>query len=90
MFWAVADWKGGSNSSGHLLEVIQHCQSSEYVTELLPGDTIREIKRLSMLHTPNGVSFSDGILVDWQKWRMRVTFNSRTISGIRDEVSCTG
>lgn len=69
----------------HLPEVIEHCQSSEYVPELLPGGTRRDLKPLSVLQ-PNGPSFmvSDGNLVEWQKWRMRVTFNSREGAVIHD------
>lgn len=69
----------------HLPEVIEHCQSSEYVPELLPGGTRRDLKPLSVLQ-PSGPSFtvSDGNLVEWQKWRMRVTFNSREGAVIHD------
>lgn len=69
----------------HLPEVIKHCQSSEYAPELLPGGTRKDLKPLSVLQ-PNGASFkiSDGNLVEWQKWRMRVTFNSREGAVIHD------
>lgn len=69
----------------HLPEVIKHCQSSEYVPELLPGGTRTDLKPLSVLQ-PKGASFtvSDGNLVEWQKWRMRVTFNSREGAVIHD------
>lgn len=69
----------------HLPEVIEHCQSSEYVPELLPGGTRKDLKPLSVLQ-PNGASFtvSEGNLIEWQKWRMRVTFNSREGAVIHD------
>lgn len=69
----------------HLPEVIKHCQSSEYVPELLRGGTRKDLKPLYVLQ-PNGASFtvSDGNLVEWQKWRMRVTFNSREGAVIHD------
>lgn len=83
----LATGGNGDNFEGktHLPGVIEHCQPSEYVPELLPGGTRKDLKPLSVLQ-PNGASFtvSDGNLVEWQKWRMRVTFNSREGAVIHD------
>lgn len=69
----------------HLPEVLAHCKSSEYVPELLPGGIRNDLKPLSVVQ-PDGASFtvSDGNLIEWQKWRMRVTFNSREGAVLHD------
>jgi primary-amine oxidase len=75
------DFQGGTDLSG----VLDYCQSSEYVPELLPGGTRKDLRPLSVLQ-PDGPSFtiSDGNLVEWQKWRMRISFNSREGAVIHD------
>lgn len=62
----------------HLPAVVDHCQTSEYVPELLPNGTRKDLKPLTVVQ-PEGPSFSitNGNLVEWQKWRMRLTFNPR-------------
>lgn len=82
---ATGGYVDKSEGRTHLPEVIKHCQSSEYAPELLPGGTRKDLKPLSVLQ-PNGASFtiSDGNLVEWQKWRMRITFNSREGAVIHD------
>ncbi|KAH8755096.1 copper amine oxidase [Diaporthe sp. PMI_573] len=74
-------FQGGANPAA----VLDYCQPSEYVPELLPGGTRKDLKPLSVLQ-PDGPSFtiSDGNLVEWQKWRMRVSFNSREGAVIHD------
>lgn len=69
----------------HLPDVLAHCKSSEYVPELVPGGTRDDLKPLSVVQ-PDGASFtvSDGTLIEWQKWRMRVTFNSREGAVLHD------
>ncbi|KAJ9426112.1 copper amine oxidase 1 [Fusarium oxysporum f. sp. lycopersici 4287] len=64
---------------------IDHCQSAEYVPELLPNGTRKDLKPL-MVVQPQGPSFSitEGNLIQWQKWRMRVTFNPREGAVIHD------
>jgi primary-amine oxidase len=62
----------------HLPAVVDHCKSSEYVPELLPNGTRKDLKPLTVVQ-PEGPSFSvtNDNLVEWQKWRMRITFNPR-------------
>lgn len=69
----------------HLPEVLAHCEPSEYVPELLADGTRNDLKPLSVVQ-PDGASFtvSDGNLIEWQKWRMRVTFNSREGAVLHD------
>lgn len=64
---------------------IDHCQSAEYVPELLPNGTRKDLKPL-MVVQPQGPSFSitEGNLIQWQKWRLRVTFNPREGAVIHD------
>lgn len=65
--------------------VIDHCGPAEYVPELLPGGTRRDLKPLSVIQ-PEGPSFSvtDESLIEWQKWRFRVSFNPREGAVIHD------
>jgi primary-amine oxidase len=73
---------GGSEDSlfgkTHKKGVIDHCASGEYVPELLKGGTRKDLKPLNVLQ-PEGPSFSitDDQLIEWQKWRFRVSFNPR-------------
>jgi primary-amine oxidase len=65
--------------------IIDHCITAEYVPELLPGGTRKDLKPLSVIQ-PDGPSFSikDESLVEWQKWRFRVSFNPREGAVIHD------
>ncbi|EEY14160.1 copper amine oxidase [Verticillium alfalfae VaMs.102] len=65
--------------------ILDHCAPAEYVPELLPGGTRRDLKPLSVVQ-PEGPSFSikDESLVEWQKWRFRVSFNPREGAVIHD------
>ncbi|KAK2056898.1 copper amine oxidase [Colletotrichum caudatum] len=69
----------------HAATVVDHCKGSEYVPELLPNGTRKDLKPLTVAQ-PEGPSFSvtDGNLVQWQKWRMRVTFNPREGAVVHD------
>lgn len=69
----------------HAKRVLDHCATSEYVPELLPNGTRKDLKALNVLQ-PDGPSFSvkDESLVEWQKWRFRVTFNPREGAVIHD------
>ncbi|KAI8229143.1 Copper amine oxidase 1 [Colletotrichum sp. SAR 10_86] len=69
----------------HAPTIIDHCQESEYVPELLPNGTRKDLKPLTV-QQPEGPSFSitDGNLIEWQKWRMRVTFNPREGAVVHD------
>ncbi|PCG96122.1 Copper amine oxidase [Penicillium occitanis (nom. inval.)] len=67
-------------------DVIGHCTTAEYVPELLPKGTRKDLKELNVLQ-PNGPSFKvsqDESLVEWQKWRFRVGFNPREGATIHD------
>lgn len=65
--------------------VLDHCRPAEYVPELLPGGVRKDLKPLTVLQ-PEGPSFaiSDANLVEWQKWRFRVTFNPREGAVLHD------
>ncbi|KAH8890097.1 copper amine oxidase [Thozetella sp. PMI_491] len=69
----------------HKTRVLDHCGSAEYVPELLPSGTRKDLKPLTVLQ-PEGPSFaiSDTNLVQWQKWRFRVTFNPREGAVLHD------
>lgn len=63
------------DSSKHPLA---HCTTAEYIPELLPNGTRKDLKELNVLQ-PDGPSFTvtDESLVEWQKWRFRVSFTAR-------------
>lgn len=65
--------------------VLDHCKPAEYVPELLPGGTRTDLKELNVVQ-PDGPSFSvtDNSLVEWQKWRFRVSFNPREGAVLHD------
>jgi primary-amine oxidase len=69
----------------HAERVLDHCRAAEYVPELLPGGTRTDLKELNVVQ-PNGPSFSvtDESLVEWQKWRFRVSFNPREGAVLHD------
>lgn len=66
-------------------DIIGHCKASEYIPELLPDGTRTDLKPLNVVQ-PEGPSFriTDESLVEWQKWRFRVGFNSREGATIHD------
>ncbi|KAK1963022.1 hypothetical protein LY78DRAFT_717875 [Colletotrichum sublineola] len=80
---------GGGNDSYHATlpkkGIIDHCRPSEYVPELLETGMRSDLKELNVIQ-PNGPSFSvkDESLVEWQKWRMRVSFNPREGAVLHD------
>lgn len=71
---------GKTNARG----IIDHCAPAEYVPELLPNGTRKDLKPLNVFQ-PEGPSFSvKGNLVEWQKWRFRLGFNPREGATIHD------
>lgn len=66
-------------------DIIGHCKPSEYVPELLPEGTRKDLKPLNVVQ-PEGPSFrvTNESLVEWQKWRFRVVFNPREGATIHD------
>ncbi|CAI7591723.1 unnamed protein product [Penicillium bialowiezense] len=66
-------------------DIIGHCKPSEYVPELLPEGTRKDLKPLNVVQ-PEGPSFrvTNESLVEWQKWRFRVAFNPREGATIHD------
>ena len=66
-------------------DIIGHCKSSDYIPELLPEGTRKDLKPLDVVQ-PEGPSFrvSNDSLVEWQKWRFRVGFNPREGATIHD------
>ena len=79
---------GGSNDplegKTHEAGVLDHCASSEYVPELMGGQR-KDLKALNVTQ-PDGPSFNvtDNQLIEWQKWRLRVSFNPREGAVIHD------
>ena len=73
------------NSKTHAVGVLDHCQSADYVPELLEGGLRKDLKPLNVTQ-PDGPSFtvSDDQLIEWQKWRFRVSFNPREGAVIHD------
>ena len=69
----------------HPVKVLDHCRDAEYVPELLPQGTRKDLKPLTVLQS-EGPSFaiSDSNLIQWQKWSMRVTFNPREGAVLHD------
>jgi primary-amine oxidase len=69
----------------HAEGILDHCRAAEYVPELLPGGTRTDLKELNVVQ-PNGPSFAvtDESLVEWQKWRFRVSFNPREGAVLHD------
>ncbi|KAK8045034.1 hypothetical protein PG993_005058, partial [Apiospora rasikravindrae] len=69
----------------HAARILDHNAAAEYVPELLPEGTRQDLKPLGVVQ-PDGPSFSvtDGNLIQWQKWSMRATFNSREGAVLHD------
>jgi primary-amine oxidase len=67
----------------HSERIIDHCQSGEYVPELI--ETRKDLKPIDITQ-PEGPSFrvTDESLVEWQKWRFRVSFNPREGAVLHD------
>ncbi|KAH8664392.1 copper amine oxidase [Xylariales sp. PMI_506] len=78
--------KGDSlTARSKLANVADHCQSSEYAPELLPEGTRKDLKPLHVVQ-PEGPSFtiSDDNVVEWQNWKMRLSFNTREGAVLHD------
>jgi primary-amine oxidase len=74
----------GLSGKTHAANVVDHCRPAEYVPELLPGGVRKDLKPLDVLQ-PEGPSFQvNGGLVEWQKWRFRVGFNTREGATLHD------
>lgn len=82
---ATGDGSDPLKGKTHQRTLVDHCRSAEYVPELLPSGTRKDVKPLTV-QQPEGPSFtvSDSNLVQWQKWRMRVTFNPREGAVLHD------
>ncbi|KAF2726736.1 copper amine oxidase-like protein [Polyplosphaeria fusca] len=67
----------------HSEKVLDHCQSGEYVPELV--DLRKDLKPIDITQ-PEGPSFkvTDESLVEWQKWRFRLSFNPREGAVLHD------
>jgi primary-amine oxidase len=66
-------------------DIVQHCTSGEYAPELLDIPMRSDLKPINVLQ-PEGPSFtvSDESLIEWQKWRFRVSFTPRECAVIHD------
>lgn len=82
---ATGGKEDGLTDKTHSPHIIDHCKTSEYVPELLPNGTRKDLKPLNV-QQPDGPSFkiTDESLVEWQKWRFRVGFNPREGAVIHD------
>jgi primary-amine oxidase len=69
----------------HSERVLDHCQSAEYVPEMVTGGTRQDVKPINITQ-PEGPSFkvTDESLVEWQKWSFRVSFNPREGAVLHD------
>ncbi|KAF2198065.1 copper amine oxidase-like protein [Delitschia confertaspora ATCC 74209] len=69
----------------HAESILDHCQSSEYIPELLEGGTRKDLKPINITQ-PEGPSFTviNDSLVEWQKWRFRISFNPREGAVLHD------
>ncbi|KAF1915674.1 copper amine oxidase [Ampelomyces quisqualis] len=69
----------------HSERVLDHCQSAEYVPEMIAGGTRKDVKPINITQT-EGPSFkvTDESLVEWQKWSFRVSFNPREGAVLHD------
>ncbi|KAL6706725.1 hypothetical protein ACN47E_005267 [Coniothyrium glycines] len=69
----------------HSERILDHCASAEYVPELVPGGLRQDVKPINITQ-PEGPSFkvTDESLVEWQKWRFRVSFNPREGAVLHD------
>ncbi|KAF2263842.1 copper amine oxidase-like protein [Lojkania enalia] len=67
----------------HSERIIDHCQTSEYVPELV--ELRKDLKPINITQ-PEGTSFkvTDESLIEWQKWRFRVSFNPREGAVLHD------
>ncbi|KAH8679122.1 copper amine oxidase [Ilyonectria robusta] len=77
---------GGDSLIGSAVSggIIDHCKGAEYVPELLPLGTRKDLKPLTV-QQPDGPSFTiTDNLIEWQKWRMRVSFNPREGAVLHD------
>ena len=66
--------------------ILDHCRSAEYVPELIGEENLRKDLKALNVTQPDGPSFTvdDDNLVEWQKWRFRVSFNPREGAVIHD------
>ncbi|KAH8660672.1 copper amine oxidase [Tricladium varicosporioides] len=81
---ATGGREDGLTYGTHKKNVLDHCSSGEYVPELLSQPLRADVKPLNVIQ-PEGPSFQvDGNLVQWQKWRFRVGFNSREGATLHD------
>lgn len=82
---ATGGKQDGPQDKTYNKKIIDHCKPAEYVPELLPGGTRKDLKTLNVVQ-PDGPSFkvTDESLVEWQKWRFRVAFNPREGAVIHD------
>jgi primary-amine oxidase len=75
----------GFTAKTHAEKILEHCTTAEYVPELLPQGVRKDLKTLNVVQ-PDGPSFkvTDESLVEWQKWRFRVSFTPREGAVIHD------
>ncbi|KAF1940335.1 copper amine oxidase-like protein [Clathrospora elynae] len=69
----------------HSERVLDHCQSAEYVPEMVAGGVRQDLRPINITQ-PEGPSFkvTDESLVEWQKWSFRVSFNPREGAVLHD------
>ena len=74
------------NAKTHQTGVLDHSRASEYVPELIGEANLRKDLKALNVTQPDGPSFTvdDQNLVEWQKWRFRVSFNPREGAVIHD------
>ncbi|KAG8415846.1 hypothetical protein J3459_014006 [Metarhizium acridum] len=63
----------------------EHCGPADYVPEMLTQPVRSDLKPLNVLQ-PEGASFTvtDNSLLEWQKWRLRISFTPRECAVLHD------
>jgi primary-amine oxidase len=82
---ATGGKEDGLSYGTHGKNVLDHCNPSEYVPELLSQPLRNDVKPLNVIQ-PDGPSFkvSNESLIEWQKWRFRLGFNPREGATLHD------
>ncbi|CAG8983471.1 hypothetical protein HYALB_00000640 [Hymenoscyphus albidus] len=67
-----------------LAKPTEHCNAAEYAPELLDAPIRQDYNPLNVIQ-PEGASFSErNGLVEWQKWRFRISFTPRECAVLHD------
>ena len=75
---ATGGKEDGLSDHTYSKRILDHCKPAEYDPLLIKDRMRKDLKPINITQ-PEGVSFkiTDGHLVEWQKWRFRLSFNPR-------------